>query len=88
MTADDALLSPKLSDFSTRRNKLVASQPRRAVRHAHDGWETKRILPGVIAWLVFYAIAVVGSLSATRPEAVTPPVVAALAGVEVAVGVR
>ena len=41
-------------------------------RH-HQDWDFKSALPVLMAWLIFYVVVIVGSLSGTRPHAMTPP---------------
>jgi hypothetical protein len=45
----------------------------------HQEWEPTRVFSGLLAWLIFYAIAIIGSLSGTNPAAVTPEMSAAVA---------
>jgi hypothetical protein len=40
------------------------------------GMEADRVVPVVVAWLVFYLIAVIGSLTGAKPATVTPMIVA------------
>ena len=38
----------------------------------HQEWDFKGVLPVLMVWLIFYAVVIIGSLTGTRPAAMTP----------------
>lgn len=59
-----------------------AGESRRAqtMRSRHQEWETASVLPVLLGWLVFYAMAIAGALTGTQPSPVTAEMTAAIDG--------